>query len=349
MNAIDLCEQSLLPDWLVRIGMRKLMSQRLRAETRRSPAGRREIIDTLRTGPIACHADKANTQHYELPEEFFRAVLGKHLKYSCCYWNETIKTLDKAESAMLAMTCARADLHDGMRILELGCGWGAVTLWMAEYYPSSRIVAVSNSARQKQAIENRARMRELENVEIVTADINDFHTSLQFDRVVSVEMFEHVRNYQELMRRIGSWLTPSGRLFVHIFCHRTFTYPFENSSEYDWMSRNFFTGGMMPSKTMLLEFQDDLSLENQWQFSGKHYEKTANAWLSRLDRNHETVVSVFEDVYGKQNAALWVQRWRMFFMACAELFGYGNGDQWIVGQYLFRKNPEAQVGLGGIQ
>lgn len=337
MNAIDLCESSLLPDWLTRVGMRRLMARRLKSEAQKDLSTRELFRNALQTGPIAVHTDLANRQHYEVPERFFRTVLGKHLKYSCGYWDGTTRTLDQAEAAMLALTCERAALGDGMRILELGCGWGAVTLWMAEHYPASQIVAVSNSTTQKRFIDQQAASRQLRNVRVVTADVNDFSPDGIFDRVVSVEMFEHVRNYEELMRRVASWLTPTGQLFVHIFCHREFAYPFEEDGQYDWMSRNFFSGGTMPSETTLLGFQAALTLDQQWRVSGKHYERTANAWLQNTDEHYDDVLSIFEHVYGPSEAARWVQRWRMFFMACAELFGYENGQQWLVGHYRFNK------------
>jgi len=212
-----------------------------------------------------------------------------------------------------------------------------VTLWMAEHYPASEIVAVSNSSSQKHFIEQQAASRQLRNVQVITADVNDFAAGGVFDRIVSVEMFEHVRNYEELMRRIASWLTPEGQLFVHIFCHREFAYPFEADGQYDWMSRNFFSGGTMPSETTLLDFQSVLTLEEQWRVSGTHYERTANAWLQKTDDNYHEVLSIFKAVYGQKDAARWVQRWRMFFMACAELFGYNNGDEWLVGHYRFKQ------------
>ena len=337
MNAVELCERSLLPDWLTRAGMRKLMGQRLRTEATRDSDYLEVLRHSLRSGPIALHTDAANDQHYEVPAEFFKTVLGRHLKYSCALWDESTDTLDQAEAAMLALTCERADLADGQRVLELGCGWGSVTLWMAEHYPNSEILAVSNSSTQKQFIDQQAEARGFRNVRVVTADINDFSTDELFDRVVSVEMFEHVRNYQELMRRVASWLAPDGRLFVHIFCHRDLCYPFDGDGKYDWMSQHFFTGGTMPSENMLLEFQDDLNIEQQWRVSGKHYEKTSNAWLDKLDANRHVVLPLFEEVYGAGDAARWVQRWRMFFMACAELFGYADGDEWLVNHYRFRK------------
>lgn len=337
MNVIELCERALLPDWLTRAGMRRLLGQRLKAEAQRSSNAQQAFRQALRIGPIAVHTDAANAQHYEVPEAFYQLVLGENLKYSCCHWDDNTVSLDQAEASMLALTCDRAALRDGMRVLELGCGWGAVTLWMAEHYPNSSFVAVSNSTSQKRFIDEQAQSRRLNNIEIVTADINDFSSTEQFDRVISVEMFEHVRNYEELMRRVASWLAPEGQLFVHIFCHQAFAYPFEDEGQSDWMSRHFFTGGTMPSESMLLEFQDDLVLEQQWRVSGQHYEKTANAWLQRIDAHADEVRSIFQTAYEIQDADRWIQRWRMFFMACAELFGYDDGREWMVGHYRFSK------------
>ncbi len=342
MIAIELCERALIPDWLTRLGMRRLLARRIERETGRAQAARKAFLDSLETGPIAVSTDDANAQHYEVPERFFQTVLGKHLKYSCGYWDETTQTLDESEAAMLALTCERAALRDGLRILELGCGWGSITLWMAKHYPNATIVAVSNSSSQKKYIDEQAHARGLHNINVITADINDFQTTEEFDRVVSVEMFEHMRNYKELMRRIASWLAPGGQLFVHIFCHREFAYPFEEAGKYEWISRNFFTGGTMPAENTLLSFQTDLKLQEQWRISGQHYEKTANAWLEKADQHREAVLALFNNVYGEAQAHRWLQRWRMFFLACAELFGYDEGNQWLVGHYRFGKtgNPD---------
>ena len=337
MNAIELCERSLIPDGLTRLGMRRLMAQRLTRESTKDRATHGGFTERLRSGPIAIHTDDANAQHYEVPEQFFQAVLGKHLKYSCGYWPAGTLTLDDAEAAMLALSCERAALEDGQRILELGCGWGSLTLWMAEHYPQAKIVAVSNSSSQKRYIDRQANGRNLNNIEVRTADINDFEPPGMFDRVVSIEMFEHMRNYRELMHRVHAWLRPGGKLFVHIFCHREFAYPFQDDGEYDWMSRYFFTGGTMPAENTLLAFQDDLKLEQQWRVPGTHYERTSNAWLEKTDQNKAAIVSLFTEVYGPDNANRWLQRWRMFFMACAELFGYDNGNQWLVSHYRFSK------------
>jgi len=340
MSLISLCEQGYSPDALTRFGMRHLIRRRLRDESIEAEEQFRrfrELLAEFSAGPIAVATDKANEQHYEVPAEFFRLSLGRHLKYSSGYWPAGVIDLDAAEAAMLALTCERAGLGPDMDILELGCGWGAVTLWMAEHYPAATITAVSNSAGQKDYIDRQCEQRGLENVRVITADINEFAIERHFDRVVSIEMFEHVRNHAELMRRIAGWLKPDGRLFVHIFGHRELTYPFETEGEHNWLGRHFFTGGLMPSENYLLNFQQDLLLEEQWRLSGRHYARTAEGWLTNTDRNRAAILEVFSNVYGPEQAGIWLQRWRMFYMACAELFGYENGNQWLVGHYRFRR------------
>ena len=343
--AIELCERGLLPDGLTRFGMRRLMARRIADESTDGieQVGLRyqHLLDELRQSSIAVETAAANEQHYELPAAFFEQVLGANLKYSSCWWGDDVATLDQAEDRMLQLTCERAELADGQRILELGCGWGSLTVWMARHYPQARITAVSNSASQREYINSRCSKAGLHNVEVITADANYFSTDQRFDRVVSVEMFEHMRNYAQLLKRISEWLVPGGKLFVHIFCHRNLMYPFTTGDDYDWMSRYFFTGGLMPSEHTLLYFQDDLKIEAQWRVSGQHYEKTSNAWLERMDSHRDTILPVLAGVYGEAGAQRWFQRWRMFFMAVAELFGYRGGAEWFVGHYRFCK-PVAQ-------
>lgn len=337
--ATQLAERGWLPDALIRYGIRSQCAQRLRDE--RSGSAEygferlRERIDELRSSAIAIETDAANAQHYELPPGFFALCLGARYKYSSCYWDASSVDLDAAEERMLELYGERAGLVDGQRILELGCGWGSLTLWMAECYPRARITAVSNSAPQREHILARCRERGLDNVEVITADVNALELAdAQFDRVVSIEMFEHMRNYQTLLGRIASWLKPGGKLFVHIFCHRDLVYPFETQGEDNWMGRHFFTGGLMPAADTLLHFQDQLSIEQRWLLPGTHYERTANAWLDNHDRNRDQVMAILKHAYG-DDAALWNQRWRMFWMACAELFGYNNGREWLVAHYRF--------------
>lgn len=342
MTTIELAEKGILPDSLIRFGIRQLLRKRLHEESAEANPRLRQqkfdqLIDSLRDSPVAIDTRTANEQHYEVPTSFFSHVLGARLKYSSCYWPEGVADLNAAENAMLALSCERAELADGQAILELGCGWGSLSLWMAEQYPNSKIVAVSNSKTQREFIVAQAQQRGLSNIEVITCDMNDFEIDCQFDRVVSVEMFEHIRNYAVLMQRVARWLKKDGKLFVHIFCHRSVMYPFETEGESNWMGRYFFTGGLMPSADTLLYFQDDLHLENRWLVEGSHYQRTLEAWLTRTDLHSEEILEIFVNTYGEQDAAIWFRRWRMFFMACAELFGFRNGSEWLVAHYLFNK------------
>lgn len=340
-TAVSFVEKGFAPDWLSRQGIKKLLIARLKEEDKGTPeANERHLlafVEELRQSAIALHTDSANEQHYELPAGFFQHVLGPHLKYSACYWPEGVSNLGEAEAAMLSLTCQRAELEDGQEILELGCGWGSLTLWMAEHFPNSNILAMSNSASQRDFVVNRARERNLSNVEVITSDMNEFTIERKFDRVVSIEMFEHMRNYQKLMSRIYNWLSPQGRLFVHIFCHRQFAYPFLTEGSDNWMGRHFFTGGVMPSADLLLFFQDNLSLKARWKVNGTHYSKTARAWLENLDARGEEIDGILSHVYGEDQVTKWRVRWRLFFMACEELFGYSNGHEWFVSHYLLER------------
>jgi len=340
-TALKLVERGHVPDALVRSGIRAVVRSGLRSRARGGIASRekhsRDLLDQMRSGPIAVHTGTANQQHYELPAEFFGRVLGPHLKYSGCYWPPGVESLEHAESASLSETCRHAALADGQDILELGCGWGSLTMWMAKHYPESRITAVSNSHSQRRFIEAQCAKRGLGNVTVITADMGDFAAADRFDRVVSVEMFEHMRNHEELMRRIAGWLKPNGKCFVHIFVHRRATYLYETRGAANWMGRYFFTGGVMPADDLLVQHQRDLLLQKKWRQSGEHYRKTADAWLRNLDDHREEVLNIFDRVYGPRDKHRWLQRWRMFFMACAETFGYANGGEWWVSHYLFTK------------
>ena len=339
-HATRWAESGRIPDRMVRWGIRRLCRERLRSEMAADCETRqnrmREFLNTAQQGPIAPVPDLANEQHYEVPSEFFGLVLGPHRKYSCCYWGPEAETLEQAESLALRETCLRADLKNGHSILELGCGWGSLTLWMATNYPRSRITAVSNSSSQREYIEHTAHQRGLTNLTVVTADVNNLELEEScFDRVVSVEMFEHVRDHRSLLASIGRWLRPDGKLFVHVFCHRSQTYEFRMDSN-SWMADTFFSGGIMPGDDYLLRFQDDLHVVDQWRWSGRHYQETANQWLSNLDARRSEVRAVLSRTYGSESAGLWLGRWRLFFMACAELWGYNGGEEWWVSHYLFQ-------------
>jgi len=335
-TAIELAESGILPDSMIRIGIRRMLARRLEEEAA-AAAERARWRAGLAAGPVTIHADAANAQHYELPTAFFERVLGPRLKYSACLWPEGVTTLADAEEAMLALTAERAAIEDGQRILELGCGWGSLALFLAERFPTARITALSNSRTQRAFIEARARERGIANLEVVTADIAAFDTAERFDRIVSVEMFEHVRNHRELFRRIGRWLVPGGALFVHVFAHRIFAYPFEDEGPATWMARHFFTGGLMPSLDLLPEAARGLlELEVRWTVDGTHYQKTLEAWLAAQDAARAELLPLFAATYGEKDARLWFQRWRIFFMACAELFGFREGSEWLVAHYRWR-------------
>ena len=338
-----LLEKNLVPDQVIRKAIRRLNRRRLSelyiGNIQERQERFTEFVSTMLMSPLAVHTEEANEQHYEVPAAFFQTVLGKHLKYSCGYWPQGTSNLDDSEEAMLALTCARAQLEDGQHILELGCGWGSLTLYMASKYPNASITAVSNSSSQRAFILKQAEERGLDNVEVITCDMNAFQTDRSFDRVVSVEMFEHMRNHRALLKSIAGWLKPGGQLFVHIFVHRSYPYLFEVRDESDWMARYFFTGGMMPSDQLLLYYQEHLKIQEHWHVPGWHYQKTSEAWLERTTQKKENILAMFASVYGSEQALKWWVYWRVFFMACAELFGHQDGEEWFVSHYRFVK-PE---------
>lgn len=347
LNTDQLLSSGVLPDSLIRIGIRQRLAKTLRPFENLGPEGRQSRlmahVEELKNSPVAISTDEANEQHYELPTRFFERCLGKNLKYSSGYWDEGVTDIDESEARMLALTCERAGLEDGQRILELGCGWGSLSLWMAKHYPKAQITAVSNSRTQREHIMGQAEKRGLKNLQVITANMIDYQGEGEgvFERVVSVEMFEHMKNYQELLKRIASWLKPGGFLFVHIFTHREYAYHYLAENEDDWMARYFFTGGQMPSDDLLLYFQDHLRIESHWQVSGRHYQKTSEGWLSRMDAAKDELMPLFQETYGDKDAKMWWIRWRVFYMACAELWGYRNGEEWFVSHYRFQKPLES--------
>jgi cyclopropane-fatty-acyl-phospholipid synthase len=341
MNLDKILTRNLLPDFVIRFGIRKLLAERLKQEKRSNAEEQQEsfmkLVNLLRESPIAVNTPEANEQHYEVPTDFFKAVLGKNLKYSSGYWKSEDVGLDQSETDMLELTCERAGIRNNEEILELGCGWGSLTLFMAAKFPGSRITAVSNSKTQKEYIDIEANKRGLNNVTVITADINHFQIDKKFDRIVSVEMFEHMRNYSALFTKVHGLLKQDGELFIHIFTHHKYAYLFEVKDETDWMAKYFFTGGIMPSDHLLFYFTEGFRTINHWIVDGRHYEKTSNAWLANMDRNKEMILSLFSRTYGEENKIKWWVYWRVFFMSCAELWGFKNGQEWFVSHYLFKK------------
>jgi cyclopropane-fatty-acyl-phospholipid synthase len=341
INIDDLLAKDIIPDALIRIGIRSRLKDTLKPFEKLDCEGRQAAlmrhIRELKESPVAIATDEANEQHYELPTAFFRKVLGPHMKYSSGYWDSENTDIETSEARMLKLSCERAELENGHRILELGCGWGSLTLWMAKKYPDSEITAVSNSRTQKEYIYSQAAEQGLTNIEVKTVNMISYEGEGEsvFDRVVSVEMFEHMKNYEELLDRISRWLKPEGKLFVHIFTHREYAYHYETKDESDWMARYFFTGGQMPSDDLLLYFQNKLSIDDHWQVNGTHYQKTSEAWLTRMDEASDELKPLIAETYGEAEAKKWWVWWRCFFMACAELWGFRGGDEWIVSHYRF--------------
>lgn len=337
----SLLENNKIPDIFIRKGIRGLLQQRLNQEnkgnTETQQAHFMKLAEELKNSPIAVNTVDANEQHYEVPTKFYQYCLGKHLKYSCGYWKDGVTDIDTSEKDMLELTCQRAELQDGQNVLELGCGWGSLSLFMASRFPKSTFTVVSNSRTQKLHIDEQAINRGIQNLTVITVDINVFNIDATFDRIVSVEMFEHMRNYQKLMHKASSFLKADGKLFVHIFTHKEYAYKFEVIDESDWMSKYFFTGGIMPSDHLLLYFNEQMSIEQHWHVNGTHYSKTSEAWLENMDKHKNEIMPMFETTYGKEEALKWWVYWRIFYMSCAELWAYNNGNEWIVSHYLFKK------------
>lgn len=339
--ATDCAERGLLPDWLIRRGIRSLLRKRLRNEWQKAPsaeAALTQAVEQFSQGPLAVHTQAANDQHYEVPPRFFELVLGKHLKYSSCLYESASDSLDSAERQMLDTTIERAELADGQRILEIGCGWGSLTLSMARRFPAAQITAVSNSAPQRRFIEERCRQEGLDNVSIITVNLPDFVCTETYDRIVSVECFEHMRNYRELFQRLSNWLSADGKCFIHVFCHQHLAYPFEDERGDDWMARHFFTGGTMPALGLFPRINDHLACEATWAVSGTHYGHTSRHWLENLDAHRDEVIALFSADLGQRQARRHFRRWRLFFMACEECFHYDGGNQWLVGHYRFSQS-----------
>ncbi|KAI4316494.1 hypothetical protein L6164_024474 [Bauhinia variegata] len=338
---LRLLDRNLLPDAVIRRLTRLLLATRLRSGYKPSSelllSDLIQFAHSLKEMPIAINTDKPKSQHYELPTSFFKMVLGNHLKYSCCYFSSPSKTLEEAEEAMLELYCERSQIKDGHAVLDVGCGWGSLCLYIAKKYTSSKVTGICNSTTQKAYIEEKCQELQLQNVEIIVADISTFEMEASYDRIFSIEMFEHMKNYKDLLKKISKWMKEDALLFVHYFCHKVFAYHFEDINEDDWITRYFFSGGTMAAANLLLYFQDDVSIVNHWLVNGKHYAQTSEEWLKRMDKNLTSIKPIMEATYGKDSAVKWTAYWRTFFIAVAELFGYNNGEEWMVAHFLFKK------------
>ncbi len=341
MRTQEWAETGWVPDPVLRWGIRRVLRARLAEQEARSAAERDAWVRSLETAPIALRPERANAQHYEVPSTFFDRVLGPHRKYSCAWWEEGETELGAAEAAMLERYAERAALGDGASILDLGCGWGSFSLWAAERYPAARILAVSNSKTQREFVLGCAERRGLHNLEVRTADVSTLTVERRFDRIVSIEMVEHLRNWRRLLERAAGWLEPEGRVFLHYFCHREHAYPYEDRGPADWMTRTFFEGGMMPSRGLIHALAGPFAVEAEWTVSGTHYARTAEAWLRNLDAQRDTVATIFAAHYGAAHTQRWLTRWRLFFLACAELFGYRDGREWQVAHVCLAREGRA--------
>ena len=340
MTIDTILEKDIIPDSMLRFGIRFLLKHRLKHESFDNEEDLNKhqnlLIEELKRSPIAINTIDANEQHYEVPASFYKLVLGPYFKYSSGYWFNKTNSIKQSEEDMLLMTIERAEITDGQSVLDLGCGWGSFSLFAAKNFPGSQFTAVSNSSSQKQFIEETAKNQGIKNLTVITADINDFNPTNHYNRIVSVEMFEHVRNYDKLFKRIYNWLTPEGKLFVHIFTHKKYAYKFETKGDSDWMAKYFFSGGMMPSRNLLIRFAEDFVLQKHWKINGTHYARTLELWLTRMDLHKKEIMQIFRVTYGDEAKKFW-SYWRIFFMACAETFNYNNGNEWGVSHYLFKK------------
>jgi len=336
-----LLARGLIPDWILRRGVRSQGKERLnmmnKVDSRKEYS---KFINEASTGNIAVNTDDANNQHYEVDSEFFKYCLGKNLKYSCCFWDDGTSDLDAAEDNMLEIYSKRAEITDGMNILDIGCGWGSLSLFLAQKYPKSEITGVSNSSSQKIFIDSEASKRNISNLKIITRDINDFRTEEKYDRILSIEMFEHTKNTKKLMNLINDWLNPNGLFFMHVFAHKENPYYFDRDQKNAWMAKYFFTGGMMPNHNLFKDLKSNLEYQKSWMLSGEHYEKTSNAWLDKMDQNKKEILSLFERSNSSSIAKRKFHFWRLFYIACAEIFGYDNGNEWVVSHHLFKKSAK---------
>ena len=342
-KVIHIAERGLVPDSVVRAGIRHLLKGRLQQEAQGGKFRKEQTLEQLESSPVAVNTKEANEQHYELPTAFFKNMLGPRMKYSCCYWESDGATLHEAEEASLSLVAERAGIRNGQRVLDLGCGWGSFALWAAERFPDSHFLAVSNSQTQREWIQACAHDLQLHNLEVQTADINEFSPSQPVDRIVSIEMLEHVRNHETIFRRASEWLVPDGRFFIHVFTHREYTYLFETGDGVDWMAENFFTGGIMPARDLFYRYQDHMAIEQEWALNGVHYQRTLEAWLQQYDAKRELILESLKKCYGDDHARFWLHRWRLFLMACSELFGYCNGHEWYVTHYLLAPLKNANL------
>jgi cyclopropane-fatty-acyl-phospholipid synthase len=334
-SIIGTAERVPLPDIVIRAAIQRLCSRtatRLASGNAESDAS---FAEEMAARQLAEYTDEAGAQHHEVPQAFFAKVLGPNRKYSSCFYKEPESTLQEAEEESLRQTVEHADLHDGQSILELGCGWGSLSLWMARQFPHAQVIAVSNSNPQRIYIEGEAASRSLKNLRVIAQDINLFDPQQQFDRIVSVEMFEHMMNWRELMMRVQSWLKPDGRFFLHIFTHRTGAYRFDPRDKEDWVAQHLFTGGVMPSHHLIRQYADLFEVEKEWRWSGTHYQRTAQGWLANFDSHRGEIDDILRPVYGR-DTSLRMRRWRWFFLATAGLFGYAGGSEWGVSHYRLR-------------